>query len=300
VKVLLIDQDPYTLEKLQTNLARAGYTVLVAADGDAGLRLARLERPSLIVMDILLIGMDGLEVCQQLRQDEATKGIPIFLISSLDVPARNQPWQPTPQSPWQLLRYHAYLPKPVDLNQFVRKVEALLKPDEAQGQPTGPTIFLAAGENEQAKALEQALIEQDFDVRAFADMQTALPSIYAFMPAGLVISQTLLTPETWQPIQRFQERNPAFSVVVLQNEPTTLPEEIIECIDCVVNQPAEPWQVTLAVERALRHRNLHTRVKTLSREVLTLKHELLDTKHTLIYQNQELDHINRRLHDLGE
>jgi signal transduction histidine kinase len=300
VKILLIDQDPYTLEKLQTNLARAGYTVLVAADGEAGLRLARLEKPNLVVMDILLIGMDGLEVCQRLRQDEATKQIPIFLISSLDVPARNQPWQPTPQSQWQLLRYNAYLPKPVDLNQFVRKVEALLKSDQASTQPTGPTVFLAMSEDEQFYQLKQALLAEDFDVRPFADMATALPAIYAFLPAGLVISQELLTPETWQPIQRFQERNPAFSIVVLQTEPEMLPEEILACVDYVVIQPAEPWQVVLGVERSLRHRNLLTRVKTLSREVLTLNHELLDTKHSLGYQNEELDHINRRMHDLSE
>ena len=62
MKLLLIDQDSHSLEKIQTSLTRANYQVLIAADSDIGLRLARADQPDLIIMDLMLTGLDGLEV----------------------------------------------------------------------------------------------------------------------------------------------------------------------------------------------------------------------------------------------
>ncbi len=301
MKILIIDQDPATLEKLQTSLTRADYQVLMAADSDIGLRLAREDQPDLIILDILLTGLDGLEVTQQLKQDESTKNIPIVLITSLSIPAKNEPWQPTPQSKWQLLRYHDYLPKPVDTNHLVRKIDALLKPETAATKQTGPGVCLLTQDALQLAAIQQAMLEANFEITCHTELKQALSAIYTYHPASLVVDGDFLSAENaLPPIKRFQERHPTFSLIVLQNKASTVPLTYLDQIDWVINQPVQPWQVVRAVQKSLQHRNLEIRVGTLSKQVLTLSGDLVDTKHTLQYQNQELDLINRKLHQLSE
>lgn len=67
-KILIVDDEPDILEILQYNLRKAGYEVVVASDGRAGLDAARRERPDLIVLDIMMPEMDGVEVCRTLRE----------------------------------------------------------------------------------------------------------------------------------------------------------------------------------------------------------------------------------------
>jgi len=301
VKILLIDQDLNTLEKVQISLRRAGYQVLIAADRDAGLRLAREDRPNLIILDLLLTGLDGLDLCQQLRQEETTEAIPIFLLTSLTVPQKDEPWQPTPQAKCQTLNYQDYLPKPVDTNYLIRKVDALLKPEARPGRPAGPTIFLLMKDPVQLATIQQALEEADFDVATYDNVTKALSAMYRYLPASLVIESDLLANQnTWTAINRFRERHPTHSVIVLQkNPPLTSPENLAQ-IDDIINAPARPWQIVTAVQKSLEYRRLNARVNALSKQVLSLNWELVDSKQTMQYQNQELDLVNRQLRQLNE
>ncbi len=80
--LLIIEDDPDIVELLQYNLEREGYRVLVAGDGELGLRLARRHKPDVILLDLMLPGMDGLEVCRSLRGDEATRSISILMVTA--------------------------------------------------------------------------------------------------------------------------------------------------------------------------------------------------------------------------
>ena len=66
--ILIVDDDPGLVRMLQINLNRQGYHVLSAADGPAGLRMMREQRADLVMLDIALPGMNGMEVCQRIRQ----------------------------------------------------------------------------------------------------------------------------------------------------------------------------------------------------------------------------------------
>jgi DNA-binding response OmpR family regulator len=80
--ILLVEDDPDIVELLQFNLRREGYTVLSSGDGNAGLALASERRPSLIVLDLMLPGMEGLEVCRELRRRPGTATIPIVILTA--------------------------------------------------------------------------------------------------------------------------------------------------------------------------------------------------------------------------
>ena len=81
-KVLLVDDDPVILKLLQVNFEMEGYTVLTANDGVEGLDKARAERPDVVILDIMMPRMDGLEVTRELKGDDATKEMPILLLSA--------------------------------------------------------------------------------------------------------------------------------------------------------------------------------------------------------------------------
>ena len=79
--ILVVDDEPAIVDVLTYNLKKAHYRVLVARDGEEALALARREQPDLIILDLMLPGMDGLQVCRTLRQEG---NVPIIMLTALD------------------------------------------------------------------------------------------------------------------------------------------------------------------------------------------------------------------------
>ena len=81
-KILVVDDEEDILELLRFNLLREGYNVSCAASGEEALRLAQSEIPDLLVQDLMLPGIDGLEVTKILKNDSRTKDIPIVMLTA--------------------------------------------------------------------------------------------------------------------------------------------------------------------------------------------------------------------------
>jgi two-component system cell cycle response regulator DivK len=82
-KVLIIEDNPTNMTLAIFLLQSAGHTVISATDAEAGLTLARDEQPDLILMDIQLPGMDGLQATGLLKRDESTRAIPVIALTAL-------------------------------------------------------------------------------------------------------------------------------------------------------------------------------------------------------------------------
>src|SRR5206468_1117223 len=81
-KILVIDDEPDAVELVEFNLRSAGYEVVTAADGAEALKKAKAHAPDLVVLDVMLPEVDGLEVCKMLRRDPATSAIPIIMVTA--------------------------------------------------------------------------------------------------------------------------------------------------------------------------------------------------------------------------
>jgi len=79
-RILIVEDDQTLLDVLQYNMANEGYKVLTALDGAVALELAEREKPDLIILDIMLPGLDGFEVCRILRRKEMT--MPILMLTA--------------------------------------------------------------------------------------------------------------------------------------------------------------------------------------------------------------------------
>lgn len=82
--ILLVDDQPANLQMLLHTLGSLGCKLLVAKSGEAALNIVQKARPDLILLDIMMPGIDGFEVCRQLKADPATEKIPIIFLSALD------------------------------------------------------------------------------------------------------------------------------------------------------------------------------------------------------------------------
>jgi DNA-binding response OmpR family regulator len=80
--VMVIEDDPSFLRYLTHVLEREGYTVISASNGLTGLRKVKEEKPSLLILDVMLPGLDGFEVCHRLHDDPETTKIPVIMLSA--------------------------------------------------------------------------------------------------------------------------------------------------------------------------------------------------------------------------
>ena len=80
--VLIVEDDPDIVELLQYTLEREGHPVLVARNGEKGLSEAKRRKPGLIVLDLMLPGLDGLEVCRALKGEDSTRSIPVVMLTA--------------------------------------------------------------------------------------------------------------------------------------------------------------------------------------------------------------------------
>jgi two-component system phosphate regulon response regulator PhoB len=80
--ILVIDDEPDLIELVRYNLVKEGFEVVAATDGETGLVAARREMPDVVVVDLMLPGIDGLEVCRALRADDRTAQIPVIILTA--------------------------------------------------------------------------------------------------------------------------------------------------------------------------------------------------------------------------
>lgn len=115
-KVLIVEDDRTLLETLEYNLTRQGYEVLAAADGLLALEVARREHPDLIVLDVMLPGMDGFEVCRILRREMT---VPILMLTARD--------EEVDRVVGLEVGADDYLTKPFSMRELLARVKALLR-----------------------------------------------------------------------------------------------------------------------------------------------------------------------------
>ena len=88
--ILIIDDQPFFITMQQAMLKQQGFQVLASTNGPDGLKLAKKQKPDLILLDIEMPGMDGFAVCQQLKQDQELRQIPVIILTGTQDPKLNE------------------------------------------------------------------------------------------------------------------------------------------------------------------------------------------------------------------
>lgn len=117
-KILIIEDDPATSRLVEYSLRHEGYQVLSASNGLDGIRKALTEAPDLIILDVMLPGLDGFEICHRLRSEPDTAKLPIMMFSAKA--------QDMDRNTGLLVGADDYLTKPAAPADIVSHIEALL------------------------------------------------------------------------------------------------------------------------------------------------------------------------------
>jgi DNA-binding response OmpR family regulator len=164
-KIVVIEDDPSILRGLQLNLGMEGYLVRSAIDGETGLALAKTERPDLVLVDVMLPRMGGLDVVREIRKDDPD--LPVLILSAkgqeLDKVAGLQ------------LGADDYMVKPFGLKELLARIQALLRRRRARGETGATRSIRKAGDVEldldsrmaraQGRVLD--LTSREFDLLAY-------------------------------------------------------------------------------------------------------------------------------------
>jgi DNA-binding response OmpR family regulator len=133
-KVLVVEDEPDVVEMLTRAFNRAaGFNVIIAADGASGLRRAREEAPALVILDLMLPKMPGLEICKILKSDSLTRHIPVLMLTAKA--------EEVDRIVGLELGADDYVTKPFSPREVVLRAQAILR----RGQPTDETQSLVAG-----------------------------------------------------------------------------------------------------------------------------------------------------------
>ena len=164
-KIVVIEDDPSILRGLQLNLGMEGYLVRSATDGETGLALARTEKPDLVLVDVMLPRLGGLDVVREIRREDPD--LPVLILSAKG--------QETDKVAGLQLGADDYIVKPFGLKELLARIDALLRRRRSRGE-TGPKRSLRKGgdvevdlESRKATAQGRALelTSREFDLLAF-------------------------------------------------------------------------------------------------------------------------------------
>jgi DNA-binding response OmpR family regulator len=122
-RVLIVDDEATLVDTIRYNLRREGYDVQAAHDGNEALRLARATTPDLVLLDLMLPGLDGLEVCRQLRRDST---VPILMLTAKD--------DEIDKIVGLEVGADDYMTKPFSMRELLARVRAMLRRSRMQQQ----------------------------------------------------------------------------------------------------------------------------------------------------------------------
>ena len=189
-KILVVDDEISLQETLTYNLKKEGYLVEVAGDGIAALELFRTSKPDLVILDVMLPGMDGFEICRTMRQES---NIPVLMLTARD--------DEIDRVVGLEVGADDYLPKPFSMRELIARVKALLRRVRLIREEVGN----AAQEANQPRTLVFGNLEIDTNRREVSLDGKVIPlkpkeyELLAFMGLhkGRVLTREFILEQVW-------------------------------------------------------------------------------------------------------
>jgi two-component system alkaline phosphatase synthesis response regulator PhoP len=181
--ILIVEDDPDIVELLRFNLERERYLIHISRSGEEGIESARSRKPALVILDLGLPGIPGLEVCRILKQEALTRPIPIIMLT-----ARGE------ESDIVLgLEFGAddYITKPFKVREFIARVRAVLRRSSPKEQETGRSGPIVSGPLELDSERHEARLEGD--VLPLTPTEFRLLRALAARPGRVLTRDQLLT-----------------------------------------------------------------------------------------------------------
>jgi twitching motility two-component system response regulator PilH len=178
-KILLFEDDAVQIELIKRHIGTIGHVLIVAKNGLEGISLARKEKPDLILMDMIMPGMHGLEATIKLKEDPLTADIPIMALTIMSSPKFVQEC------------YRAgiigYLKKPFNPAVLIESIEKVVgKPQRLINK-----VLIVAGASRLATMVEMKLLRQGYQVNSFPGGKSAISHLEENLPDAIFLDISL-------------------------------------------------------------------------------------------------------------
>lgn len=283
--ILVVDDEPENLELLEGILAPAGHTIRKARDGRQALQAVEEDLPEVILLDLIMPGVSGFEVCEMLRAQERTARIPIIVITALDHFGTKE----------RVLTLGAddYLTKPIHPAEVLARVEAMLRvrhlrqdldrtlaylhelevarhshrrralkgtaissePSPGGGDRAAPVILLVDDEELTRQFYGDLLVERGFRVVAVASGTEALAALPQHPVEAVVLDIMMPELSGLETLEQFRKRAPDLPVIILTAHPSSqnaITALKLGAFDFIV-KGLQHELVILAIRRAVHH-----------------------------------------------
>ncbi|MDH4218380.1 MAG: response regulator [Candidatus Aminicenantes bacterium] len=213
-KILVIEDNPVEIETIKTRLKQKNYQVLIAKNGEEGIRLAEEEQPDLIFMDMILPGMHGLEATIKLKQNPETKDIPVVALTVMD------------SSEFVATCFKegitAFIRKPYDFNEIFEKTEKILGVQES----TSKKIMIIDLESSQATMITMHLMRSGYKVISSPNGETGIFEIVEERPDIILLDGSLSRNADYTALKEFKDSDINVTIPFILITQESSPEKI--------------------------------------------------------------------------
>jgi len=215
-KILVIEDDLVSAEMIKIRLAKQGYKVLVAHTGEDGIRLAQEEMPDLILMDMLLPGIHGLEATIQMKKNPQTKNIPIFALTSMNSPDFIKACYQD--------GICIFLRKPYDFKELLSNVQRYIPDDRARSKK----IMIINDNPDLISVMTTTLKEYGFEVISAAEGMIRVDEVHKKKPDLILLDIDMLEDWGITVFKILKKSNATMSIPIVLTANQLSPDELRE------------------------------------------------------------------------
>ncbi len=282
-KILLIDDDPISLERLKVTLEIEGYACLVALDGEAGLRLARSEHPDLIILDVLLPGRDGFAICEELKTDPAYASIPIIMLTGVFLSKTDIEKGLQLGAERYVLKADAYAVKPLVTDDLLREVKSIFCEEPPADAPQKDTVLIIDDDRLTAKIIQDSLQAEGYAVIIATSGEKGLEMLEHTKPALLMLDIQLPGISGLEVLKKVRPAHPDLAIIMMTayGSEETVVQAMKGGADDYLIKPFKPWNVTTIVRENVEKGQL----RSLNRQLIA---QLRESNINLMRKHREL------------
>jgi two-component system cell cycle response regulator len=206
-KILVVEDHPLNMKLVRSLLQLSGYNVLEADNAETAIQMSSSQQPDLILMDIQLPGMDGLEATRIIKSRKESENIPIIALTSYAMPGDEKKAREALCS--------GYITKPIDTRKFIETIQKFLKPvvkmtetETPKGPSSKPRILIVDDDPLNIKLLKAKLPAGQFEIFSALNGQLAIQKVLIDIP-DLILLDIMMPEMDGFAVSRWIKENPA-------------------------------------------------------------------------------------------
>ena len=298
-RILLIDDDRAVLESMRQLLQQVGYETMTATDGCQGLTLARSWSPDLVVLDLLLPGLDGFQICESLKSDPHYAHIPIIMLTGVFITPEDVQRGLELGAERYVLKADAYVVKPPVYEQLLHDISLLLGEETSPPVSKENLILVVDDDGLNREMLRQTLGDAGYPVVTARDGEQGWTSFLSWDPSLVLTDINMPGLSGLEMLERIREQTTDVAVIMMTafGSEEVAVQAMKQGADDYLVKPFQPWQIVAAVEENLENARLRRLNRQLTARLRDSNARLAEQHHALQSQNTDLQEAFDRLQE---